>query len=169
VPPRIDRHQGGTAGIGPILALSKQTRTNEDVMVERSHTAGWWPTVYEPIKRAGEKIADWFAPRSDASASDASYRINMELPGVTADDIEVSVQDGTVIVSGEKRFANEEQGENYFFSEREYGAFQRSFRLPPDAKVGDIGADFRNGVLTVTIPKSTPQAEESRKVTIRTS
>ena len=138
-------------------------------MVERSHTAGWWPSVYEPIKRASDKIADWFAPRSDALMADANYQINLELPGVAADDIDISVQDGTILVHGEKRTDNEEQGENYFFSEREYGAFQRSFRLPADAKPNDIVADFRNGVLTITIPKIAAQTPDSRKIEIRTS
>lgn len=136
-------------------------------MVERSHTAGWLPSVYEPLKRAGEKIADWFAPRSDASVSSASYQISMELPGVTVEDIDIAMQDGTMIVRGEKRFENEERGDNYFFSEREYGAFQRSFRLPADAKVEDIAADFRNGVLTITIPKIVAPAAEQRKIPIR--
>ena len=138
-------------------------------MVERSHTAGWWPSVYEPIKRASDKIADWFAPRSDALMADANYQINLELPGVAADDIDISVQDGTILVHGEKRIDNVEQGENYFFSEREYGAFQRSFRLPVDAKPSDIVADYRNGVLTITIPKMTAKAADSRKINIRTT
>jgi HSP20 family protein len=138
-------------------------------MVERSHTAGWLPSVYEPLKRAGEKIADWIAPRSEASVSTASYQINMELPGVAAEDIDISMQDGTMVVRGEKRLAKEEKGENFYFSEREYGTFQRSFRLPADAKVDDIAADFRNGVLTVTIPKIVAPPPEMRKVPIRSS
>jgi hypothetical protein len=62
-----------------------------EAMVERSHTAGWRPAVYAPIKRAGEKIAEWFAPRSEATVSTDNYRISMELPGVAADDIEISM------------------------------------------------------------------------------
>jgi HSP20 family protein len=138
-------------------------------MVERAHTAGWWPAVTEPIRRAGERIADWFAPRTDASASEASYQINVELPGVAPDDIEVAVQDGTIIIKGAKRFENAERGDTYFFSEREYGVFQRSFRLPPDARPQDITADFRNGVLSITVPKAVAATEESRKVPIRVS
>jgi HSP20 family protein len=138
-------------------------------MVERSHTAGWLPSVYEPIKKAGEKIAEWFAPRSDASVSLECYSINLELPGVEAKDIDISMQNGTMIVRGEKRFESEEEGQNYFFSEREYGAFQRSFRLPPDARAEDIAADFRNGVLRITIPKLVAPASDLRKITIRTS
>lgn len=137
-------------------------------MVERFHTAGWLPSVYDPLKRAGEKIADWFAPRSDASVSEASYQISMELPGVAPAGIDISMQDGMMIVRGEKHLDNEEKGDNYFFSEREYGTFQRSFRLPVDARAEDIVADFKNGVLTVTIPKTAPKAADTRKISIRT-
>jgi len=71
-------------------------------VVERSHTAGWWPNLYEPLKKAGEKVAEWFAPRSEASRSADSYKIALELPGVEADDIDIAVQDDSLIVSGEK-------------------------------------------------------------------
>jgi HSP20 family protein len=138
-------------------------------MVERSHTAGWWPGVYEPLRRAGERIADWFAPKSDAAVSQENYTINVELPGVQSGDIEVTMQDGALIVQGEKRSESEETGSNYFFSEREYGAFLRTFRLPPDADQERISADFRNGVLTIKVPKVGPTQGRSRKVEIRTS
>jgi HSP20 family protein len=138
-------------------------------MVERSQTAGWLPSLYEPIKKAGQKIADWFAPRSDASVSQDAYEITMELPGVDADDIDVAVQDGMLVVTGEKRSEHEETGRSYFFSEREYGAFQRAFRIPADAQQEAIDADFKNGVLVICIPKVRAEAGVSRKVNIRTA
>ncbi len=137
-------------------------------MVERSHTAGWLPSVTGPLKAAGEKIAGWFAPRSDASVSSESYQISMELPGCAAEDIDISIHDGAMVVSGQKRFEATEEGESYFFSEREYGAFQRSFRLPADARADAIDASFRDGILKVVIPKITASAREQRKVAIRT-
>jgi HSP20 family protein len=138
-------------------------------MVERSHTAGWWPTVYEPMRQAGEKIADWFAPKSDAAVSEENYTINVELPGVFAGDVEVTMHDGSVIVQGEKRRESEETGNNYFFSEREYGAFLRTFRLPPDADQERVSADFRGGVLTIKVPKVGSAPGRSKRVEIRTS
>jgi HSP20 family protein len=137
-------------------------------MVERSQTAGWMPSLYEPIKRAKERISDWFAPRADASVSPEHYEISMELPGVTADDIDVSVQDNMLVVTGEKREEREETGKSYFFSEREYGAFQRAFRMPPDANQNGIDASFRDGVLTLRIAKLRSASGPSRKVAVRT-
>jgi HSP20 family protein len=137
-------------------------------MVEKTHTAGWWPQVYEPLRNIGAKIADWFAPASDAASTEDAYEINMELPGVEADDIDIAVNDGQLTVRGEKRFQREEKGRTYYFSEREYGAFQRSFRLPTDADADNVAADFQNGVLTVRIPKTKPRQESAKKIQIRT-
>jgi len=138
-------------------------------MVERSHTAGGWPNVYGPMKVAGEKNAGWFAPRSDASIKQQGYQITVELPGCTVEDIDIAIQDGAMVIRGEKRFDTTVEGESYFFSEREYGAFQRSFRLPADAEPKGIDASFSNGVLTIAIPKMHSEPGETRKVPIRTA
>jgi len=137
-------------------------------MVEKTHTAGWWPQVYEPLRNIGEKIANWFAPPSDAAATENFYEINMELPGVAADNIDISIEEGQLTVRGEKRTQHEEKGRTYYFSEREYGAFQRSFRLPADADAENVAADFQNGVLTVRVPKTGPRPHKAKKIEIRT-
>lgn len=137
-------------------------------MVERTQTGGWMPSLYEPIKKASQKIADWFAPRSDAAVLSDAYEITMELPGVMPEDMDVAVQDGMLVVTGEKRFDQEVTEKNYLFSEREYGAFQRAFRIPPDADPDSIDAQFKNGVLTVRLPKERVSAGPARKVSIRT-
>ena len=136
-------------------------------MVEKSHTAGWWPNLYEPLRGIGERIADWFAPRSEASAVQDHYEINLELPGVKAGDIDVSIENGQVTVKGEKRFQREEKGRTYFFSEREYGAFQRSFRLPPDARTDEVTAEFSDGVLALKVPKAGPPPDRTKRIEIR--
>ena len=79
-------------------------------MVERSQTGGWMPGLYEPIKKAGQKLADWFAPRSDAALTTSAYEIAMELPGVALENIEIAVQDSMLLVSGEKVAEREESG-----------------------------------------------------------
>jgi HSP20 family protein len=136
-------------------------------MVERSHTAGWLPQAYAPLRRLGEKVAEWFAPKADAAMMEDCYQISLELPGVALGDIEVTVQDGSLTIEGQKRFDHEEVGRTYFFSEREYGAFQRSFRMPPDAAADSIEASFKNGVLNIKIGKLQPTAADSRKVLVR--
>ncbi len=138
-------------------------------MVEKSHTSGFWPSLYEPLRQAGQRVAEWIAPASEASAVGEAYRISVELPGVDDKDIDVSVQDGVVVLKGEKRIERQEKGETWFFSERQYGAFSRSFRLPPDADADGIRGDLKDGVLTLTIPKKSPAAAPGGKVRITRS
>jgi len=136
-------------------------------MVEKSHTAGWWPSVYEPLRQIGQSVADWFAPRSDASAMEDCYEINVELPGVKAEDVDVSVHDNSLQVSGEKSSQREEKGRTFFFSEREYGAFQRTFRLPADADPDKIDASFSDGVLCLRIAKRASSESKGKKIEVR--
>jgi len=136
-------------------------------MVEKAHTSGFWPDFYGPLRGMARQVADWFAPAAEASGAEGSYRITMELPGVAEEDIHLSTQDGTVTVKGEKHTEHEEQGESWYFSERQYGSFNRSFRLPPDADAGQIEAALKDGVLTITVPKAIPKAPEQARIPIR--
>ena len=136
-------------------------------MVEKSHTAGWLPSVYEPLRQMGEKVADWFAPRSEASALEDYYEINVELPGVKAEDVDITTQDNNLLVRGEKRSERTETGQSFYFSEREYGTFQRTFRLPPDADGNKIDAQFSDGVLRLRIAKQSPSMPKPKKIKIR--
>lgn len=137
-------------------------------MVEKSHSTGFWPSLYDPFRGFGTRVADWFAPASEAATNGDAYTIVMELPGVDEKDIDVSVSDGVVTVKGEKKSSREEKGETWYFSEREYGAFSRSFRLPPDADAATVEADLKDGVLTVKVAKSVPAPEEgAQSVPIR--
>ncbi|SFC51464.1 Hsp20/alpha crystallin family protein [Tropicimonas isoalkanivorans] len=138
-------------------------------MVEKSHTSGFWPSLYEPFRGLGERMTDWVAPASEASGKDNAYKISVELPGVAEKDIELGVEDGVVTLSGEKRTEREDKGETWFFSERQYGSFSRSFRLPPDADAKGLDAHLKDGVLTITVPKKAPTPSPANKVKIRTS
>jgi len=138
-------------------------------MVEKNHTAGWWPNFYEPLRNIGQRVADWIAPRSDASAVDDYYEISVELPGVKSKDVDVSVHENTLLVRGEKKVEREQKGRTYFFAEREYGAFQRSFRLPPDADGGNIEATFSDGVLNLKVAKRKAAKTEGRKIEVRST
>ena len=136
-------------------------------MIEKSHTAGWWPNLYDPLRNIGQRVADWVAPRSDASALEDYYEINVELPGVKTEDVDVSTEDNNLVVRGEKRYEHEETGRTYFFSEREYGSFQRTFRLPPDADSDKIDAEFNDGILRLKIAKRTSSQTAAKKIAIR--
>lgn len=78
--------------------------------------------------------------------------LRAELPGMSRDDIEVTVENGTVIIKGEKKFDQAVKEEQYRRIERAYGAFHRSFTLPNTVDASKVAAEYRNGVLTVTLP-----------------
>lgn len=136
-------------------------------MVEKSHTSGFWPTLYDPFRQLGARVADWVAPASEASGAENAYKISVELPGVDESDVDLSVADGVVTLKGEKKTEREEKGETWFFSERQYGSFSRSFRLPPDADPAGVDAALKDGVLTITVPRKSPEAAPESRVSIR--
>lgn len=135
-------------------------------MVEKTHTAGWLPQIYEPLRNVSQRIADWFAPPSDASVVEDFYEINVELPGVNADDVDVVIDGNGLTVRGEKRYEREEKGRSFFFSERQFGAFQRTFRLPPNADSESIEADYNNGILHLKIGKTKSLNSQEKKIDI---
>jgi HSP20 family protein len=102
------------------------------------------------------------APAVDIVDKEKAYEITAELPGMDESNIDVKFADGTLIIKGEKRDEKEEKKKDYYLSERRYGSFQRSFRVPDGIDADKIEANFKNGVLTVTLPK-TPQAQKSEK------
>jgi len=137
-------------------------------MVEKTQS-GLWPSLYDPFRNWGTRLAEFLSPASDAKLTEDKYHITMELPGVEEKDIELTVHDGVVTVKGEKKTEREETGDTWFFSERQYGSFSRAFRLPPDADEGKVEADLKDGVLTIVVPKSEPAAKAAKKVEIKTS
>ncbi|MEM1156948.1 MAG: Hsp20/alpha crystallin family protein [Verrucomicrobiota bacterium] len=99
--------------------------------------------------------ADW-APVVDITEDDHGYQIEAELPRVKKKDVKLRVANGQLSISGERSFKREEKDDakKYHRVERSYGRFVRSFRLPEDVEADQVKAEFSEGVLTVSIPKS---------------
>lgn len=105
-------------------------------------------------------MADW-APSVDISETDTAYLIKGEIPGVKKEDVKVTVQDGMLTIQGERKMEKEEKGKKFHRVERSYGSFVRSFRLPDDADENKVKAEFKDGMINVTLAKSAkakPQA-----------
>ena len=92
-------------------------------------------------------------PTADISEMENGFEIRAELPGVTESGVNVSVTDNLLTIKGEKRQEKETDNKNYHRVERRYGSFQRSFTLPRNVETADIKAGYKDGVLTLTIPK----------------
>jgi HSP20 family protein len=98
-------------------------------------------------------MGDW-APALDVSETKEAVVVKAEVPGMDPKDIQLSLQDQTLVLKGEKKQAKEEKEEHYYRAERSYGAFVRTVRLPANVDASKVAAAFKNGLLTVTLPKA---------------
>jgi len=96
---------------------------------------------------------DW-SPRVDISETDDSFVIKAEVPDVKKDDVKVTVDNGILTVSGERKQEKEEKGKKFHRVERYYGSFARSFTLPDNVDETKVKATFKDGMLTLTLPKT---------------
>ena len=103
-------------------------------------------------------------PSMDVEETDKEYRVTTELPGLEERDVEVLFQDGILTIRGEKKV--EKDAGNRTFSERYYGRFERQISLDRDIDESTINATFRNGILTVTAPKSAQAVERTKRIPI---
>jgi HSP20 family protein len=102
-------------------------------------------------------VADW-SPEIDISQDDHGYLLKADLPEMKKEDVRVTVEDGILCVSGERKTEKEDQKRKFHRMERSFGNFRRSFTLPDDANGSKVTADFRDGVLKVHLP-TTPIAK----------
>ncbi len=132
---------------------------------------GFWPPParrslfgIEPFWR-GEPAWDT-KPAVDVVEKDKAYEVTAELPGMDEKNIEVQFSDGVLTIKGEKKEETEEKKKDYYVSERRYGSFRRSFQVPDGVDPEKIDASFKNGVLTVTLPKSPETQKKEKKITV---
>lgn len=103
-----------------------------------------------PISRDTARIV--WNPRVDIVENDNEIVLHAELPGISKDEVKLHIEDSTLTLSGEKKKETEKQG-NYHYAERIYGSFSRSFRLPNFVDSSKVKAVFKDGILTITLPK----------------
>jgi len=135
-------------------------------------------TVFGSLQREIDRLFDEFTPAFAAGRGPADLKCKMdlaetkdgleltiELPGMDEKDVEVSIADGLLTVSGEKKFESERKDKTYHFVERGYGSFARTVQLPPEVKPQDIHASMSKGVLKVVVP--TPAKPEAKKIEVK--
>ena len=108
-----------------------------------------------------------FTPAINTREGEFAYHVEVDLPGMKKEDIEIRVEDNTLIISGERKVKEEIKEENYYKVESKFGTFSRSFSLPDDADIEKIHAESVDGVLEVVVPKlEVQEVEKSRKIAI---
>lgn len=105
-------------------------------------------------------------PDVDISGTEKEYTITAELPGMTDEDISIEVKGDSLILKGEKRQEEKSEEEGYYRVERNYGSFQRVLTVPKDADVDNIKAQYRSGVITITLPRKSEAIAETKKISI---
>jgi HSP20 family protein len=106
-------------------------------------------------------------PVVDIAETAQGYEISAEMPGIDEKNLAIKYADGTLTVTGEKKDEREEKKENYYLSERNYGSFQRAFRVPDGVDADKIEASFKNGVLTVALPKTAEAQKKEKRIEIK--
>ena len=102
--------------------------------------------------REGAALSTW-TPAVDVYEDSDSFLIKVELPEVNREDVKVNLDDNVLSLTGERRFEHEDKRDGYHRVERSYGQFYRSFTLPPNVNAEGIKAEFKDGVLRLTLPK----------------
>lgn len=114
-----------------------------------------------------ERLMGWPGrPPVDFRETDKDYELTAELPGLDASDVDISLSNGSLVIHGEKKSEREEKKEGYMLSERRYGSFRRSFRLPDNVDADRVNASFEKGVLKVSLPKTAIATKPEKKIEI---
>ena len=121
------------------------------------------PETFEP----GEAAFSVSSPAIDFAEDEKAYHLTAELPGMSEKDIDLTLSEDMLTISGEKHDEKEEARKDYHFSERRFGSFRRTVQLPQHIDRDKIEANFKNGVLRVTLPKTPDAMQRQKKIEIK--
>ena len=145
------------------------TSVFNEIEAEMDRMFGHRLPFMQPLRRyVGSSHTGKWSPSADVYEKDGNLVVKAELPGVEKDNIDVTVDNGDLVIKGMRKADEEVQEENYYRMERFSGTFYRRFPLPDDIDEDRISAEYRDGVLEVRVPKPAGTEDEaSRKITVR--
>ena len=109
---------------------------------------------------------DW-TPRVNVEEADDRFVVTADLPGMKKEDIDIQLQENVLTIKGERKHEKEEKEKNYHIFERSCGTFQRAFTLPENVEMEKIDAEYRDGVLSIAIPKTEPAKPKEIRVKVK--
>ncbi len=140
----------------PVLRRNRQLRHPESGLFDQLFENFNFPEIFSEGKE--------MIPKIDVSETEKDLLLRAEVPGVKKDDIEVTLTDGLLTIKGEKKHESEEKKENFHRVESYYGSFSRTLRLPGEIEANNVEANYKDGVLKITIPKA--KKAETKKINI---
>lgn len=145
--------------------LNSMTRWNPNVMTARDPFFRLVDSFLNQDLLPSEEVSNrtWMPP-VDIQETPDSYRLVAELPGLTKEDINITLENNVLRLSGERKFEKDIKKDGYQRIERTYGTFARAFTLPSQVNHDKVEASFENGLLTITVPKA--EQAKPRKITI---
>ena len=134
-----------------------------DLMTTQREFDRLFREAFSPVLGEGEVSTRTWAPAVDIYENGDNLVLKAEVPGINPDDVEIRVEDNTLYLKGERKFEKEVKEQNYHRVERSYGTFTRTFSLPNSIDADKVTANYKDGVLTLTMPKK----EEAKPKTIK--
>ena len=113
------------------------------------------------------RAIDFFVPRSDILETKNEYKVLIDIPGMEEKDVDVSVNNGVLQISGKKEHSEENKDAQVHRIERSYGSFKKTIQLPKNVSEDKIEANFKNGVLEILLPKTEESKEETKKIKVQ--
>jgi HSP20 family protein len=161
------RHSEARRGLRPVEQLRSQVdRLFSDFL------RGYW---HVPFRRSVVDVEPYWrgeiglsaTPAVDIVERDDGYKLTAELPGADEHDVKIEFSQGTLTIEGQKEEDEDDEKQDHFLSERRYGAFHRSFRVPDGVDADKIEASFKNGVLTVMLPKTAEARRKHKTIAVK--
>jgi HSP20 family protein len=126
-----------------------------------------WGGSFAPSLLSETWTTGKITPRLDVLDDDKAFRVTVELPGLTDKDVAVTVDDSTLTIRGEKKEEKEKKDKDVYRRERAYGSFRRTIELPGEVDAAKIEAKFKDGVLTIDLPKTKEAQEKIRQIPVK--
>jgi HSP20 family protein len=161
----------GDEAMNTLLRWDPVSRARWNPFKERDELESRLATLFatrEPTGNGGKEaltVAQW-SPLVDITEDEKEYLIQAELPDMKKEEVRLTVENGVLSISGERKFENEEKGRKYHRIERAYGSFVRSFSLSEDADESNVTANFKDGMLQVHLPKSVKAKQKTVEIKI---
>jgi HSP20 family protein len=157
---------------GPARALTKQQPSFTDQLIDpfsrfRNEIDRLFSNLPTGLGFPFDRLAkNMTVPAIEMKETPKKFKFSMELPGVDSKDIDVTVENGALVITGQKREEKEEDENGYHYSERSYGSFARRFDLPSSADSENVKANSKNGVLHITVGKTANAERDKKRIAI---